>query len=118
MVATSPAAGVWPPISMTTAIRSRHPTWPDIPTIAEAGYPGYEMNTWYGLVAPAGTPRTIIDRVQADTVRISTLPDVIARMKTLGADLYTNTPEEFAAYIERDFERVGKAVKAAGLTLD
>ncbi len=100
------------------ATAKRHPTWPDIPTIAEAGYPGYEMNTWYGLVAPAGTPRAIIDRVHADTVRISTMPDVVARMKTLGADLYTNTPEEFAAYIERDFTRVGKAVKAAELRLD
>jgi tripartite-type tricarboxylate transporter receptor subunit TctC len=100
------------------ATAKRHPDWPDIPTVAEAGYPGYEVNTWYGVVAPAGTPRAIVDRVHADTVRISTMPDVIARMKTLGADLYTNTPEEFAAYIERDFARVGKAVKAAGLRLD
>jgi tripartite-type tricarboxylate transporter receptor subunit TctC len=100
------------------ATAKRHPEWPDIPTVAEAGYPGYEVNTWYGLVAPAGTPHAIVDRVHAETVRVSTMPDVIARMKSLGADLYTNTPEEFAAYIERDFARVGKAVKAAGLRLD
>jgi tripartite-type tricarboxylate transporter receptor subunit TctC len=100
------------------ATAKRHPTWPDIPTVAEAGYPAYEMNTWYGIVAPAGTPRAIVDRVHADTVRIATLPDVIERMQALGADLHTNTPEEFAAYIERDFARVGKAVKAAGLRLD
>lgn len=100
------------------ATSKRHPEWPDIPTVAEAGYPGYEVNTWYGLVAPAGTPRAIVDRVHADTVRASTQPDVIARMKSLGADLHTNTPEEFAAYIERDFSRVSKAVKAANLTLD
>jgi len=100
------------------ATAKRHPTWPDIPTVAEAGYPGYEVNTWYGIVAPAGTPRAIVDKVHADTVRAAKLPDVIERMRLLGADLHTNTPEEFTAYIERDFERVGKAVKAAGLRLD
>ncbi|MGH8664378.1 MAG: Bug family tripartite tricarboxylate transporter substrate binding protein [Burkholderiales bacterium] len=100
------------------ATARRHPSWPDIGTVAEAGYPGYEMNTWYGLVAPAGTPRAIVERVHAETVRVAKLPDVIERMKTLGADLYTNTPDEFAAYIERDFRRVGKAVEAAGLRLD
>jgi tripartite-type tricarboxylate transporter receptor subunit TctC len=100
------------------ATAKRHPSWPDIATVAEAGYPGYEMNTWYGFAAPAGTPRAIIDRVQAETVRVAKLPDVIERMKTLGADLYTNTPEQFAAYVERDFRRVSAAVKAAGLRLD
>jgi len=100
------------------ATAKRHPTWPDIPTVAEAGYPGYEVNTWYGIVAPAGTPRAIVDKVHADIVRASKSADVIERMRLLGADLYTNTPEEFAAYIERDFARVGKAVKAANLQLD
>src|SRR5690606_22104075 len=96
----------------------RHPTWPGIPTVAEAGYPGYEMNTWYGIVAPAGTPRDIVDRVQAEIARAGKMPDVVARMQALGADLHTNTPEQFAAYMERDFTRVGKAVQAAGLRLD
>jgi tripartite-type tricarboxylate transporter receptor subunit TctC len=100
------------------ATARRHPSWPDIGTVAEAGYPGYEMNTWYGLAAPAGTPRAIVDRVHAETVRAARLPDVIERMRTLGADLHTGTPEEFAAYVERDFRRVAKAVKAAGLQLD
>ncbi|MCC6531839.1 MAG: tripartite tricarboxylate transporter substrate binding protein [Burkholderiales bacterium] len=100
------------------ATAKRHPGWPDIATIVEAGYPGYEVNTWYGLVAPAGTPRAIVDRVHADTVRASTAADVIERMRQLGADIHTSTPEEFAAYIERDFARVGKAVSAAGLRLD
>ena len=100
------------------ATAKRHPTWPDIATVAEAGYPGYEMNTWYGLAAPAGTPRALLDRVHAETVRVAKLADVVERMKTLGADLHTTTPEQFAAYIERDFRRVGAAVKAAGLRLD
>lgn len=100
------------------ATAKRHSTWPEIPTVAESGYPGYEMNTWYGIVAPAGTPRDIVDRVHDDIVRAAKLPDVIARMQALGADLHTNTPEDFAAYMERDFARVGKAVKAAGIRLD
>jgi tripartite-type tricarboxylate transporter receptor subunit TctC len=100
------------------ATAKRHPSWPDIPTVAEAGYPGYQMNTWYGIAGPAGIPKPVVDRIHADIVRIAELPDVMERMRVLGADLHTTTPEEFAAYIERDFERVGKAVKAAGLKLD
>lgn len=96
----------------------RNPQWPDIPTVGESGYPGYEMNSWYGLAAPPGTPRAIVDRVHAAVARAGSLPDVVDRMTAMGADLATSTPEAFAAYIERDFERIGKAVKAAGITLD
>jgi len=96
----------------------RNPRWPDIPTVSEAGYPGYEMNSWYGLAAPPGTPRTIVDRVQSAAARASNLPEVVERMTAMGADLPTSTPEAFSAYIDRDFERIAKAVKAAGLTLD
>jgi tripartite-type tricarboxylate transporter receptor subunit TctC len=100
------------------ATAKRNPNWPDIPTVAESGYPGYEMNSWYGLAAPAGTPRAIIDRVHAAAVQASTTPDVIERMRALGASVPSTTPEEFAAYIDRDYARVAKAVKAAGLTLE
>jgi tripartite-type tricarboxylate transporter receptor subunit TctC len=100
------------------ATAKRNPNWPDIPTVAESGYPGYEMNSWYGLAAPTGTPRAIIDRVHAAAVQASTTPDVIERMRALGASVPTTTPEEFAAYIDRDYARVAKAVKAAGLTLE
>jgi tripartite-type tricarboxylate transporter receptor subunit TctC len=100
------------------AASQRHPGWPDIPAIAEAGYPGFEMNTWYGFAATAGTPRAAIDRIHADTVRISTLPDVVERLKALGVDVLTNTPEEFAAYITRDLNRIAKVVKAANIRLD
>ena len=100
------------------ATAKRHPAWPDIPAIAEAGYPGYEMNTWYGFVAPAGTPRAVIDKVHAETVRVAAMPDVVKRMTALDMDIITNTPEEFAAYVARDIERVAKAVKASGIALD
>jgi tripartite-type tricarboxylate transporter receptor subunit TctC len=100
------------------ATTKRHPNWPNIPTFAEEGLPGSEMNTWYALFAPAGTPRSIIDRLQAETVRASTLPDIVKQMNVLDLDILTTTPEELAAYIARDYERVGKAVKTAGITLD
>jgi tripartite-type tricarboxylate transporter receptor subunit TctC len=96
----------------------RHPAWPALPTIAEAGYPNYEMNTWYGFAAPAGTPRAIIDRVHAETVRVAAMPDLIKRMQALDVDIITNTPEEFAAYVTRDIERVAKAVNTASIRLD
>jgi tripartite-type tricarboxylate transporter receptor subunit TctC len=95
----------------------RHPSWPDIPAIAET-LPGYEMNTWHALFAPTGTPRTVIDRIQAEIARIGAVPDLVKQMSTLGLDVLTTTPEELTAYITRDYERVGKAVKTTGLTLD
>jgi len=102
---------------IAVATAKRHPGWPDIPTVAEAGYPGFEMSGWLGIVAPAGTPRPIIDRVHTDIVRVAAMPDVIERMKAAGLEVVTsNTPEDFAAYIARDFVRVAKAMKAAGIT--
>jgi len=100
------------------ATAKRNPNWPEIPTVAESGYPGYEMNSWYGLAAPAATPRAITEHVHAAVLRASTSSDVVERMRTLGASLSITTPEEFTAYIARDYERVAKAVKAAGITLE
>lgn len=100
------------------AAAKRHPGWPDIPTVAEAGYPGFEMNGWLGIVAPAATPRQVIDRVQSDIVRVAAMSDVVERLRATGLDVTTNTPEEFAAYIVRDSARVERAVKASGIKLD
>jgi tripartite-type tricarboxylate transporter receptor subunit TctC len=100
------------------AAQKRHPGWPQIPTVAEAGYPGFEMSGWLGIVAPAATPRPVIDRVNADLARVAAMPDVVERLRIVGLDVTSNTPEEFAAYIARDFARVEKAVKASGIKLD
>lgn len=100
------------------AMAKRHPGWPDIPTVAEAGYPGFEMNGWLGIVAPAATPRPVIDRVNADIARVAAMPDVAERLRIVGLDVASNTPEEFTAYIARDVARVEKAVKASGIKLD
>jgi len=97
------------------ATAKRHPGWPQIPTVAEAGYPGFEMSGWLGIVAPAATPRPVVDRVSADIARIAAMPDVVERLRVVGLDVASNTPEEFAVHIERDFARVEKAVKASGI---
>lgn len=105
--------------AIVIAAPKRSPDWPDIPAAAEAGYPGFEMSAWSGLVAPAATPRPVIERVHADIVRVAALPDLVERMRTSGLELTTSaTPEDFAAYIARDFARVGKAVMASGIKLD
>jgi tripartite-type tricarboxylate transporter receptor subunit TctC len=97
------------------ATAKRQAGWPGIPTVAEAGYPGFEMNGWLGIVAPAATPRAVIDRVHAGIVRVAGMRDVAERLQTAGLEVMTTTPEEFAAYIAQDRARVEKAVRAAGV---
>src|SRR4029450_8397508 len=99
---------------VTTAVRSS--TMPDIPTIAEAGVPGYEATQWFGLLAPTGTPREIINRLHGDVVRVLKQPDVRKRLALDGSDAaWSNSPEEFGAYIRADEEKWARVVKAAGL---
>ena len=90
---------------------------PDIPAIAET-LPGYEAIQWYGLLAPAGTPREIVNKVQAETARILVLPEVKARLAADGADAVGNRPEECAAYIRTEIAKWGKVVKAGGIKLE
>ncbi len=87
---------------------------PDVPTVAET-YPGFEVSTWYGLLAPAHTPRDIITRVQQDTVKALALPDVRARLATLGFDLGGTTPAEFAALLRSDLARWQKVIREGGI---
>ena len=87
---------------------------PDVPTVAET-YPGFEVSTWYGLLAPAHTPRDIITRVQQETVRVLALLDVRARLATLGFDLGGTTPAEFAALLRSDLARWQKVIREGGI---
>lgn len=75
------------------------PIAPDIPTLADSGYPGFEAVGWFGLVAPANTPRAIVARLNAETVKAAHLPDVRERLTAIGFDVVTSTPEEFTRYI-------------------
>jgi tripartite-type tricarboxylate transporter receptor subunit TctC len=87
---------------------------PDTPTMGEA-LPGYEFNNWYGLMAPAGTPRPVVDLLNAEVHRILALPDVKERFSGLGADPLPSTPERFGAVMRADAEKWGKVIRDAGV---
>ena len=88
---------------------------PELPTIAEAGVPGYESSTWFGPLAPAKTPREIIVRLNTELMKILQRPDVKARFAAEGIEALGSTPEEFGAYIKAEIERWGRVIKAAGV---
>jgi tripartite-type tricarboxylate transporter receptor subunit TctC len=93
----------------------RVPALPDVPTIAEAGFAGIEIDTWFGLVAPAGTSDAVIGKLNAAFVQAVRAPDVAKQMADQGADAVTSTPAEFAAFIAAQTERVGKIVRTVGV---
>lgn len=89
---------------------------PDVPTIAESGYPGYEANTWNGMLAPAGTPRAIINRLNAEMLKILGSREVIEFMTADGAEPAGNSPEQFGAYIRSEHAKWAKVIRAANIT--
>ena len=94
---------------------TRSAALPQLPTIAESGVPGFSVNNWIGLFAPAGTPNEIVRKVNAEVMRIMRLPEVARRMDVEGERFTPNTPEEFAAFIRSEVAKWGKVVKDAGL---
>ncbi len=97
----------------------RVPEYPDVPTVAEAGVPGYEVTTWYGVFAPGGTPAAIVNRLHADITNAMQAPGTRTRLAEAGADgTITRTPEEFAAMVRADIARYAKIIKDAGLKID
>ena len=100
-------------LAVMTAKRS--PELPDVPTLAEAGVEGVEMSTWYGLFATAGTPRDVLARLYAETMKILAMPDIQKKLAGLGGEPGTLTSEQFGAMNRADFERFGKLVKDAGI---
>jgi tripartite-type tricarboxylate transporter receptor subunit TctC len=94
---------------------ARSPAVPEIPTIAESGIPGYAVTTAYGVAAPAKTPKAILDRLHAETVRAVKSPDTVERLKGQGADPVGNTPEQYTAFIQDDIAKWAKVIKAAGI---
>ena len=93
----------------------RVPSASDIPTIAEAGVPGYESLQWYGLLAPAGTAKEIIARLNKETVAILRAAEISARLASDGAEVVAGTPEEFGAYLRAETEKWARVAKAAGI---
>jgi tripartite-type tricarboxylate transporter receptor subunit TctC len=95
--------------------RKRSGAAPDIPTMVELGYPGFEAVPWFGLLAPAGTPQFVIDKVHRETARVLALPDMHRRLAELGLDLIGNTPAEFAAVIKAEIPQWAAVIKGAGI---
>lgn len=92
----------------------RSPIVPELPTVAESGLPGYDVEIWYGLLAPRGVPAAIVNRLNAELKAVLALPDVRERMSNLGADATSSTPEEFARRIRDDMAKWGRVIKVSG----
>ena len=88
---------------------------PGLPTVAEAGLPGYETETWLGLIAPSATPRDIVARINAEVLRVMALPDVRDKLLAQGLTLSRSTPDQFAAYIRSEHAKWSKLIKEAGI---
>ncbi len=101
------------PLATTGAQRS--PATPEVPTIAESGFPGFEATAWYGVLAPAGTPQAIVGRLHDEIVRALKLPDVKGRLESVGFELVGGTPEAFGAYIKAEIGKWAKVVKASNI---
>jgi len=104
--------------AIAVANGARSSALPDVPTIAEAGVPGYEASAWYGLFAPAGTPRETVGRLNAEAVKVLRRPEVRQRLIGMGAEPAGGTPEEFAAYIASEIKKWSKVIEAAKIRLD
>ena len=104
------------PLAITSSTRS--PFLPDLPTVAEQGYPGFEATAWAGLFAPAGTPEPILQRLNVEVVKLLAAPDVQARFKDLSMPTIADTRAHFDAFLKTEYERWGKAVKLSGAKLD
>jgi tripartite-type tricarboxylate transporter receptor subunit TctC len=103
-------------LAVTTATRSS--IAPDVPTLSESGLPGFEVGSWQGVFAPAGTPPDIVRRLNAEIVRILGLPDVKEKLAGLGAELVGNTPEEFAVLVKAEVVKWADVVRKSGAKVD
>ena len=102
-------------LALAVGSPSRTAALPDVPTTAEAGVPGSEFNFWIGMMAPAKTPRDIVNRLNEEVIKALATPEVKERFARLGADAWTLKPEQFDAYIATEIKSNAALVKAAGL---
>lgn len=103
-------------LGVTTANRSK--VAPELPTIAESGLPGYEVTQWYGLQAPAGTPKEVLATLNAEVRKVLSMPDIIEKLTALGAEPAPSTPEALEAYVKTEIAKWAKVVKASGAKVD
>lgn len=104
--------------ALAIARASRLPEYPELPTFTQAGVPGYEVNAWYSVHAPAGVSREIVVKVNRELVRILELPDIRERLKQLGSEGVGNTPEEFGRFVRGESARYAKAIRDAGVKVE
>ena len=109
-------AGKLRALAVTGAQRS--PAVPDVPTIAESGFPGFAATAWYGVLATAGTPRPVVTRLHAEIVQALGLPDVKERLNNVGFELAGTTPDEFAAFIKSEIAKWTKVVRTAKISAE
>ena len=103
-------------LAVTTAQRT--PMLPDVPTVAEAALPGYEFQAWFGMFAPAGTPRAIVEQISREVARIVLLPEVAKQMASQGEQPRSSTPEEFAKFVRGEVDKYRRIVKLAKIRGD
>jgi tripartite-type tricarboxylate transporter receptor subunit TctC len=101
--------------AIATTGAKRDPLMPDVPTVAEAGYPGYEALNWYGYLAPAKTPKEVVERLHRDIAKALANPKVVEGLRKTGVEPVAMTPDEFGRYIKREYDTWGKVVKQAGI---
>ncbi len=101
--------------AIATTGSKRAELMPDVPTVAEQGYPGYEALNWYGFLGPAGMPKSVVDRLHGEIARALVNREVVSAMKKTGVEPESSTPEEFGRYIAREYDTWGKVVKQAGI---
>ena len=101
--------------SIGVGSKQRSQIAPEIPTIHESGLPGYEMGSWFGLLAPAGTPAAVITRLQQEIMKIFKMPDVREKLFAQGVEPVGSTPQEFMAFLNAETTQWAKVIKSSGL---
>ena len=109
-------AGTLRPLAVTTDKRTT--LLPDVPTLQEAGLPGFDIQTWYGVLAPAGTPKEVVNTVNAEVNKLLATPDMKSAIHAQGAELQSMTPEQFSALLKTDYQKWKGIVQASGATIE
>jgi tripartite-type tricarboxylate transporter receptor subunit TctC len=104
--------------ALGAARATRSPLLPDVPTVSEAGLPGFEVGSWYGFHAPAGTPKPIIDKLHAEMVKAMKTPELREKFSNVGAETIANTPAEYGAFVQAELKKWSKVVQATGVKID
>ena len=100
---------------VAVASAKRSPSLPEVPTVAEAGFPEFDVSSWWGVVAPASTPREVVMRLQTEIHRVIALPEIRTKLAEQGLDIASNTPEQFAAYIKSETAKWAKLIREVGV---